>query len=170
MGEFASKGVAGAGLGLGIAGTGLGVLNAMGNGGLLNGLFGGRNCGYGYECGCSENQLVNRYELQQEQKIAKLESDIALRDANTFTDSKIIDLYKYIEGELKQMRQQQNDKWTEQAVINCKTSSGLSVLSSQVQDIDNVLKSITKTAVPKSAICDFGCGCNPCTTCQVSST
>lgn len=44
MAEFASKGVAGAGLGTGIAGLALGVLN----GGLGN-LFGG----YG---GCSENQ------------------------------------------------------------------------------------------------------------------
>lgn len=44
MGEFASKGVAGAGLGLGIAGTALGVLTASGNGnGLLGGLFGGGN-------------------------------------------------------------------------------------------------------------------------------
>ena len=42
MGEFASKGVAGSGLGLGIAGTALGVLNASaGGGGLLGGLFGG---------------------------------------------------------------------------------------------------------------------------------
>lgn len=43
MGEFASKGVAGAGLGLGIAGTALGLLNNNGNG-LLGGLFG---CGNG---------------------------------------------------------------------------------------------------------------------------
>lgn len=45
MGEFASKGVAGSGLGLGIAGTALGVLNASanGNGGLLGGLFGNGN-------------------------------------------------------------------------------------------------------------------------------
>lgn len=42
MGEFASKGVAGSGLGLGIAGTALGLLNANGDGGgLLGGLFGG---------------------------------------------------------------------------------------------------------------------------------
>ena len=42
MGEFASKGVAGSGLGLGIAGTALGVLAASQNGnGLLGGLFGG---------------------------------------------------------------------------------------------------------------------------------
>lgn len=43
MAEFASKGVAGSGLGLGIAGTALGLLNGNGNG-LLGGLFGG-NCG-----------------------------------------------------------------------------------------------------------------------------
>lgn len=46
MAEFASKGVAGAGLGLGIAGTALGVLNANGCGnGILGNLFGNRCCG-----------------------------------------------------------------------------------------------------------------------------
>ena len=41
MAEFASKGVAGSGLGLGIAGTALGVLNSSNNGnGLLSGLCG----------------------------------------------------------------------------------------------------------------------------------
>lgn len=39
MAEFASKGVAGSGLGLGIAGTALGLLNNGGNG-LLGGLLG----------------------------------------------------------------------------------------------------------------------------------
>lgn len=39
MAEFASKGVAGTGLGLGIAGTALGLLN--GNGNVLGGLLGG---------------------------------------------------------------------------------------------------------------------------------
>lgn len=40
MAEFASKGVAGSGLGLGIAGTALGLLNNGGNGGLLDTLIG----------------------------------------------------------------------------------------------------------------------------------
>lgn len=43
MAEFASKGVAGSGLGLGIAGMALGLLNNGGNGGLLGGLLGGGN-------------------------------------------------------------------------------------------------------------------------------
>jgi hypothetical protein len=44
MAEFASKGVAGSGLGLGIAGTALGLLNNGGNGGgVLDGLFDNNN-------------------------------------------------------------------------------------------------------------------------------
>lgn len=44
MAEFASKGVAGSGLGLGITGTALGLLNNGGNGGgVLGGLFGNNN-------------------------------------------------------------------------------------------------------------------------------
>lgn len=55
--EYASKGVAGSGLGLGIAGTALGLLN----GGL--GMLGGWN-NHGGGC-CSENMPVTRYELGQ---------------------------------------------------------------------------------------------------------
>ena len=148
MAEFASKGVAGSGLGLGIAGTALGLLNGGLNGILGNGMV------------CSEDRLVNRYELEQEQKISKLQSDIALRDANIYNDQKMLELYKYFDGEIKALKEVQNDKWTNQAVINCKLSSGLDVLKSQVADVTATVASITKTAVPTSAICNFGgCGC-----------
>lgn len=43
MAEFASKGVAGTGLGLGIAGTALGLLNNNNGGNILGGLFGNNN-------------------------------------------------------------------------------------------------------------------------------
>lgn len=41
--EYASKGVAGAGLGTGIAGLSLGVLNSLGGLGALSGMFGRSN-------------------------------------------------------------------------------------------------------------------------------
>lgn len=37
-------------------------------------------------CNCSEDHTVNRYELAQGQKIAELQSQIALRDANPLKD------------------------------------------------------------------------------------
>lgn len=46
MGEYASKGVAGSGLGLGIAGLSVALLQGANNGGgLLGGLFGNGNAG-----------------------------------------------------------------------------------------------------------------------------
>lgn len=120
-----SSGTAKVGAVLGGVGTGLGVLNAMGNVG--NFLMGGNDhhgnhCGgtpYAAPCGgmpyaapyggapyggapyggsCPEDHYVNRYDAGKDAQIAKLESDIALRDANTLTDSKILDLYKYVDG------------------------------------------------------------------------
>lgn len=90
--KYASRGVAGAGLGTGIAGLSLGVLNALGNGGLFNNVLGG-GCGCNNACGvCGDNMPVTRYDAQKDAKIAELESRAALRDANTFTDQKFADL------------------------------------------------------------------------------
>ena len=117
--DFASKGVAGAGLGLGIAGTALGLLN--GNG--LGGIFGG-NPGMM----CHENQPVNRYELGQERKIGELQSAIALRDANTYGDQKLLEMYKYIDGELKTIRA----TLCEQAVTNQRTAGSFALASADL--------------------------------------
>lgn len=163
MAEFASKGVAGAGLGLGIAGTALGVLaGGLGNIGNLG--LGAR----GMEYGCSENHLVNRYELAQESKIAELQSQIALRDANTYNDTKLLEVYKYFDGELKEIRQAQCDKWANQGIINAKFESGMDVMASQIGSINATIGSITRTVIPNANVCpgwgqvmvtSTGCSC-----------
>ena len=136
MAEFASKGVAGSGLGLGIAGTALGLLN----GGLGNILGTGYN-----NCGCNENMLVNRYELAQENKIAKLESEIALRDANIYNDQKSLELYKYFDGEIKRI----DRTLCEQAVYNATQTGAISCIQGQVA----ALQGLTKTIVPITNVC-----------------
>ena len=89
--EYASKGVAGSGLGLGIAGTALGLLN--GGGGLLNGLVGNGNCN------CHENMPVNRYELNLTNEIAAKDAKIGLLESNIYTDQKITDTYAALNGQ-----------------------------------------------------------------------
>ena len=161
MAEFASKGVAGSGLGLGIAGTALGILN--GNG-VLGGLLGGNY----NACNCSENQIVNRYELQQESKIAELQSQIALRDANTYNDQKLLELYKFVDGEFKDIRATMCDANAKQGIINAKFESAVDVLGSQVSSISTTISSLTKTVIPNANVCPgwgrvtvepTGCGC-----------
>jgi hypothetical protein len=145
MAEFASKGVAGTGLGLGIAGTALGVLAGGLNNLGMGGLFGGGMC--------HEDKLVNRYELSQAQEIESLKSQIALRDANTYADQKLLEVYKYFDGELKEIRQHQCDKWAAQGVINAKVESGMDVMASQVASINATLGAITRTVIPNANIC-----------------
>lgn len=124
MAEFASKGVAGSGLGLGIAGTALGLLN----GGVGN-LFGGWGCNHN---GCSENTAVNRYELGQSGRIAQLESDVALRDANIYNDQKLLEVYKYFDGQVKDIRATMcaNDKAL--AVSNAKIEGTFALLGEKL--------------------------------------
>ena len=137
MAEFASKGVAGTGLGLGIAGTALGVLGG-GLGNILGGIGGGwGNPAMGAACGaaCSENMLVNRYEAGQQARISELETEVKLRDANTYTDQKILATYQYIDGQLRDVR----DALCHQAVHNQKTEDSF-VLARQ--DIAGVKKDL----------------------------
>ena len=130
--NFASKGVAGAGLGLGIAGTALGLLNGNGLGGLL----GGWGCNNGYGAGvCSDNMPVSRYELGQESKISQLQSQLALRDANTYGDQKLLEVYKYFDGQLKDVR----DTLCAQAVTNQKTADSFALASADLAAVKNDL-------------------------------
>lgn len=111
---------------IGTAGVGLGLLgNLLG----VNGMSGWNGNGYG--CGastCSENMLVNRYELGQEAKIADLQSQIALRDANTYNDQKSLELYKYFDGEVKAIRAE----LAAQAVVNQKTADSFALAAADL--------------------------------------
>lgn len=131
--SFASKGVAGTALGLGAGALGVQLLN-----GGLGGLFGGGNC-------CNEDHYVNRYEASQSAKIAELETEVKLRDANTFTMGEMGKLRDYVDGKFDAV----NAQLCQQAVINSQTISNLSCLTNQVA----VLQGLTKTVIPITSVC-----------------
>lgn len=136
--NYASKGVAGAGLGLGIAGTSLGVLNAMGGcgGNLLGGLFGG---------GCGDNACINRYELGLEKDSLAKDSKIALLESTIHTNDKILEVYQYVDGRLRNIESQ----ISQQAVVNAQVTANLSCMQGNIA----TLMALTKTVVPISNVC-----------------
>ena len=136
MAEFASKGVAGSGLGLGIAGTALGVLN----GGLGN-LLGG----WGAYNGCSENQVVTRYELGLQNKIAEKDGHIALLESNIYTDQKLNDLRNYVDAKVGVVEGAINA----QAVYNATNTATIGCIQGQVAQ----LQGLTKVIVPITNVC-----------------
>lgn len=130
--NFASKGVAGAGLGLGIAGTALGALNN----GWLGGLFGG---------GCNNGYTVNHYELGMQNEIANKDMEIAYlrgRDASKTDD---LELYKYVDGRFRSIEAQ----LASQAVVNAQITGNLNCLQNSVA----ALSALTKTVIPINNIC-----------------
>lgn len=136
MAEFASRGVAGSGLGLGIAGTALGILN----GGLGN-IFGGLT----NTCGCNENMLVNRYELNMQNQIAQKDGRIALLESNIYTDQKLNDLRNYVDARVGAVENAVNA----QAVYNATNTATIGCIQGQIAQ----LQSLTKLVVPNSSVC-----------------
>jgi hypothetical protein len=130
--EYASKGVAGSGLGLGIAGTALGLLG--GNG--LQGLFGG---------GCGNNAAVNRYESDLLSKISALEADVKLRDANTYTMQEMGKFRDYVDAKFDKI----DARLCKQGEWNTAQSGALSCMSAQIAQ----LFSLTKLVVPNGSVC-----------------
>lgn len=151
--EYASKGLAGTALGFGIGGAALGLANG-GLGNLLGGL--GQNtrtaaadaavaatpamaaiaaalAARQQEPTCSENMPVTRYDLDREQKLAAKDSEIALLKANTYNDGKMLEVYGYIDGQLKDVR----EALCKQAVHNQRTEDSFALVK---QDVESVRK------------------------------
>jgi hypothetical protein len=137
MAEYASKGVAGSGLGLGIAGTALGVLNG-GLGNLLSGTGNGN-------CGCNEDHWVNRYEAAQSARISELETEVKLRDANTYTLSEMGKLRDYVDHRFSGVEAQ----LCNQAVLNSQVTANISCMQGNIA----TLMGLTKTIVPITNVC-----------------
>lgn len=132
--EWASRGVAGAGLGLGIAGVGLSLLQN----GALGGILGGNN-------NCGGSAYVTRYDAEKDAKIAMLETEVKLRDANTYTLGEVNKMRNYVDSKFDAI----NAQLCSQAVINAQVAANLSCLQNTV----NTLSGMTKTVIPINNIC-----------------
>lgn len=137
--EYASKGVAGSGLGLGIAGTALALLN---NGG-LNGLFGNNRCG------CVQEQFVTRKEFELGQQLAAKDSEIGLLRADKYTDQKLIEVYEKLQAQINALKESQYAINLQQATLNATQTATISCLQQQVAQ----LQSLTKLVVPNTSVC-----------------
>lgn len=114
---------------------GITALLGLANGGVLNSNNGG----------CEGDHLVNRYEAGQSAEIAALKADIKLRDANTYTDQKMLDMYQYLDGRLRGVEGQ----ISAQAVVNAQITANLSCM----QNTLNTLSGLTKTVIPIGNVC-----------------
>ena len=145
--EYASKGVAGAGLGLGIAGTSLGLLNG-GLGNILGGMGGNAMC--------SESTMVNRYELGMTQQMANKDMEIAYWRGQDETNKKISDAFINLTGQINNLaaevrhnKDEQSGINLQQAVFNGTSTAAMNCMQGQIAQ----LFSLTKLVVPNTSVC-----------------
>ena len=131
-----TRGIAVGGLTTGIIGTALSVLN-----GGIPGIVGNMNGG----AMCSENLPVNRYEAGQNARIAALETEVKLRDANFYTLSEMGKFRDYVDRRFECIE----GKVNAQAVINAQVTANLSCMQGQIA----TLMGLTKTVIPIGSIC-----------------
>lgn len=129
--EFASNAKGNAALATGIVGaSGVGLS-------LLNGLLGG--------CGMGKEHCVSRYDAEKDARIAQLETEVKLRDANVYCDSKLLEMYKYFDGKIECI----NGVLSQQAVVNAQVSANLSCMQQSI----SALQGLTKLIVPIGNVC-----------------
>lgn len=134
---------------LGIIGTALGGV-AVAGGSLLGAANAARNGAQPVNEGCSENHLVNRYEAAQQARIAELETEIKLRDANIYTDQKSLEMYRYIDGRLRDVETQIGA----QAVVNQKTADSFALAAADLAAARAELKGDIKLEAERRCCAD----------------
>lgn len=141
--HYASNGKGNLGVTLGAIGTGLGVLSGGLNG--IGGILGngwGRNTAMG--C-CESDHFVNRYEAGKDSEIASLRTQVMLRDANTYVDQKLLEVYRNMDSRFANVESQ----IAQQSVYNATNNATLGCLQANVAQ----LMSLTKVVIPGSSIC-----------------
>lgn len=146
MAEFASKGVAGTGLGLGIAGTALALLNNNGNG-ILGGLLGNGNANNAYI-----DSLNSRIaELQAEKYSDKV--GIEVYKAARVSDKEINARFENIASEIADMRVREAQTAGKMDLIAATATQGIATNSAAITALQTLVASITKTVVPNTSVC-----------------
>ena len=159
MESYAKKGVAGTALGLSIGSLGWQALNN----GVLGNVLGGNRCydnhgsdavtmiaaasmlgarGYGE---CSEDHVVNRYELGLQQELAAKDSKISLLESNIYVDGKIADVYERLNTKIGVIEHELCD----QRVYNATNTAALNCISGQVAQ----LMALTQLKIPNTSVC-----------------
>jgi hypothetical protein len=137
-----------------VTGQGQGNFNTVGAAGgvgwIAEKLFGGNILGGNNNCApCSENMLVNRYEMSMQQTIAAKDARIGLLESNIYTDQKIADVYERLNTKINAVKDAQDAINTQQAVYNGVNTATLNCMQGQIAQ----LYSLTKLIVPNGSIC-----------------
>lgn len=124
----------------------------------------GRNgWGWSAEGVCSDNMPVSRYELGMARENDSLKAENALLRADKYTDQKIVEAYKDLQGQIKELSVEVRSNKDAQTAVNMQQAVYNGTNTAALQCMQNsiaALQAITKTYIPSSNVCQSDCcGC-----------
>ena len=145
-----------------VAGS-LGIASFLGlNAGNILGGWGNRGGG-AVEVITSDDKPISRYEAKMMQEMAAKDAENGLLKSQVYTDQKLSETIKYLQGEiggvsgkLEAFKTEQIGINREQAVYNGVNTATISCIKGQVAE----LASLSELVVPQRRVCNTGCGCN----------
>lgn len=142
-------------------GAAAGIASFLGiNGGNI---FGRNGWGWNGEGCCSDNMPVSRYELGMVEQLNAKDSEIALLKADKYTDQKIVEAYKDLQGQIKELAAEVRANKDAQVAVNMQQAVYNGTNTATLQCMQNgiaALQAITKTYIPSSNVCQSDCcGC-----------
>lgn len=166
LSNYATKGIANAGLVTGIIGTAGTALNMLNGGSSILGAVGGRSSMgemaqvaqtvadiAGVTNKCSDNMPVTRHELDLTRQIMERDNAISLLKSEQNTEVKIADVYERIMTRVNQDQRDQAAWNASQAVNNATMSAAIATNANSISALEGCCNKITKLVVPKDAIC-----------------
>ena len=147
----------------------IGTVNALGGncgGGLLGNLFGGGNCNRmsnePINVITSDDRAISRYEAKMMQELAAKDSKIGLLESQVYTDQKLVEVTKYVDGKINdlsaEVRANKDAQYAvnmQQAVYNGTNTATIACIQNQVAQ----LASLSQLVVPQRNVCSTGCCC-----------
>lgn len=142
----------------------LGAASFLGlNAGNILGGCGRSGWGWNGEGCCSDNTMVNRYELNMTREADSLKSENALLRAQVYTDQKLVDVVKdytaqinALGAEVRANKDAQTAVNLQQATYNATATANIGCMAQQIAQ----LQSLSQLIVPSNKVCDTCCcGC-----------
>ena len=141
--NFAGRGTTGlAATAMAVGGTAL-AATLFGENGIISRITGGCRAGRTHEA--YENTGASKYDLAMQARIAELETEVKLRDANTFTLGEMNNFRNYVDEKFDAI----NAQLCQQNVYNATNTAAIGCIQAQVAQ----LMSLTKVVIPNGSIC-----------------
>lgn len=90
---------------------------------------------------------------------AAKDAEIGMLRAQRYSDNSDLELYKYFDGKIGELRDTVTEHFAQQGIYNATNNAAVATMTNQIQVLQGLIGNITKTVIPQSAVVNLNqCG------------